>query len=89
MLREWVWEPAGGGVLLKPSIVSAAAKKGICQFHFLLPSRRTSVRRAKAVRRCCFWLNPFPLPISDKWKLMGYRFIHSFRGGENLTANAE
>lgn len=87
MLQEWV--RGQEGVPLKPSIVSVAAKRGNCQLQFLLPSRGTSVRRAKAMRRCCFWLNPFPLPISDKWKLMGYRFIHSFRGGENLAANAE
>lgn len=74
---------------MKPSVVSVAAKRGLCQLLFLFPSQRTNVRRAKAVRRCRFWLNPFPLPISDKWKLMGYRFIHSFRGGENLAANAE
>lgn len=74
---------------MKPSVVSIAAKRRICQLHFLFPSWRTGVRRAKAVRRCRFWLNPFPLPISDKWKLMGYRFIRSFSGGENLAANAE
>lgn len=77
-----------GGVPLKPSIVSVAAKRGMsAPLSASLPE--TSVRRAKAVRRCRFWLNPFPLPISNKWKLMGYRFIHSFRGEENLAANAE